>query len=246
MSLFHPLHNIQQFFERIGHYNQNPVRQNDFCQFVHFPESVWPNFFYELKFDSFSLDKMDELLSQMKLPAHLLCIEDDIPPAFFKEFKSNCLQYRTWQSMTYKLVKPIDFDYPSGLEIKTVENLEDFNAWFKVCKSSLFMERNMSYELFKALFQKAEFEFFLASYEKKPVAVSLLFKENNNAGVYFVGSLSEYRKRGFGTAVTAKAMEAGREKGCSQAILQATELGEPVYAKLGFENRGLISIFKFY
>jgi len=50
-----------------------------------------------------------------------------------------------------------------------------------------------------------------------------------------VGTVPEFRGKGYGSAVTLAAMDWAREMGEELAILHATEMGKPVYRRLGFE-----------
>jgi N-acetylglutamate synthase len=50
------------------------------------------------------------------------------------------------------------------------------------------------------------------------------------------GSPPEHRGRGYGRAVTAKAVADGFEAGADLAWLQASQLGQPVYRAMGFRQ----------
>lgn len=76
---------------------------------------------------------------------------------------------------------------------------------------------------------------FTARVDGRPVACSLAFVGGGAVGVYGVGTDPEFRGRGYGSAVTLAGIDWGRERGADLAILHATELGEPVYRRLGFE-----------
>jgi GNAT superfamily N-acetyltransferase len=67
-----------------------------------------------------------------------------------------------------------------------------------------------------------------------PVATSALVVTNGIGGIYFVGTKEKVRKRGYGTMATWAAIEASREQGCDACFLQASELGLPVYERIGF------------
>lgn len=58
------------------------------------------------------------------------------------------------------------------------------------------------------------------------------------AGIYSVGVIPAARGRGIGTAVSLAPCLLAREIGCRHALLNSTQLGEPVYRKLGFETIG--------
>ena len=71
----------------------------------------------------------------------------------------------------------------------------------------------------------------------------MLFVDEEWAGIYCVGTLPEFKKKGYGTAVTQFSMKRGLKRGCKQAVLQATQAGEPIYNKIGLKNRGKIELF---
>lgn len=75
---------------------------------------------------------------------------------------------------------------------------------------------------------------FLGMSEGEPVCSSMLVATGDIAGVYWVATLDRHRGRGLGFAVTAHAMRAGERRGCRIAVLQASPMGFPVYARMGF------------
>jgi ribosomal protein S18 acetylase RimI-like enzyme len=86
---------------------------------------------------------------------------------------------------------------------------------------------------------------FLAYFDGKPVATSLLFVHNNTAGIYYVSTLPAYRNKGMGLIVTIAAMQAAKESGFKNVILQATPLGVKVYKRAGFKEYCHAEIYRF-
>lgn len=55
------------------------------------------------------------------------------------------------------------------------------------------------------------------------------------AGLYGVATRPAFRRRGIGTALCWTVLDEARRKGLRTAVLQASEDGEGVYARLGFQ-----------
>jgi len=68
----------------------------------------------------------------------------------------------------------------------------------------------------------------------RPAATSLRVTTGDVAGIYFVSTLPEFRRRGFGESMTWRAVVDGRRAGCRLSYLQASKMGRPIYARMGF------------
>jgi GNAT superfamily N-acetyltransferase len=77
---------------------------------------------------------------------------------------------------------------------------------------------------------------FLAYVKGDPAACGQLLRPMDVAGAYSIGVHERFRRRGLGAAITAAALAAGRDSGCSIGVLQAIPMGEPVYDRMGFET----------
>ncbi|MFC7192206.1 GNAT family N-acetyltransferase [Halocatena marina] len=70
----------------------------------------------------------------------------------------------------------------------------------------------------------------------RPAATGLLIQSGHVAGVYSIGVVEEFRRRGIGKAMSWEVLRAGREAGCQVGVLQSSEMGSPLYEKMGFET----------
>ena len=57
-------------------------------------------------------------------------------------------------------------------------------------------------------------------------------------GVFDMWVMPKARKQGIGTALAHATCELARQLGCHHVVLNATEMGEPVYRRVGFESMG--------
>lgn len=67
-----------------------------------------------------------------------------------------------------------------------------------------------------------------------PVVSGLGWRTGRTIGVYAIATVPAARRRGHGAAMTARVVTDGLAAGCDVAVLQASEMGRPVYERLGF------------
>ena len=81
------------------------------------------------------------------------------------------------------------------------------------------------------LLDDARFDLWLARAAGEPVATANGFREAGVLGIYAVSTLPAARRRGAATAVTSLAVAAAPDL---PAVLQPSEMAEPLYRRLGF------------
>jgi hypothetical protein len=128
-------------------------------------------------------------------------------------------------------------DPPAGLRIERVRDggqLAAFGATafesfgFPVAGAPLFLhERVMALPSVRA---------FIGSADGATMACALSLASGGVNGIYWVGTLAAARKRGFGEALTWAAVAAAHESGAPLTVLQASVLGQPIYARMGFAH----------
>jgi N-acetylglutamate synthase len=68
----------------------------------------------------------------------------------------------------------------------------------------------------------------------RPTCTAVRFSTRDIAGIYGVSTLPEFRRRGFGAAITYRAAIDGREEGCRESYLQSSPSGRPAYENIGY------------
>ena len=77
---------------------------------------------------------------------------------------------------------------------------------------------------------------FLGWWKGRAVASASLFFAAGVAGIHLVGTLSELRGRGIGTAMTMACVQRASEMNFQLAVLRSSPLGENVYYRIGFRE----------
>lgn len=142
-----------------------------------------------------------------------------------------------------------DYSCADNIKIISVKNKHDLLVWKDVSYDGFEMPDRVrkQYERFVLSFDlstKTPQKLFVAFFDEKPVATSMLFVHEKTAGIYYVSTLPAYRNKGCGLKITQAAMKEAKGAGFKDVILQATPMGLPVYKSAGFREYCQAHIYK--
>jgi GNAT superfamily N-acetyltransferase len=86
-------------------------------------------------------------------------------------------------------------------------------------------------------------DFFTGRYDGEPVATGLGYTSGGVTGIWGIATLPSLRGKGIGSAITRAVVDAGRARGAHATHLWSTELGYPVYRRMGFQHVGNRSVW---
>ncbi len=87
-----------------------------------------------------------------------------------------------------------------------------------------------------ALLQVPDITYYTGFMDGRPVATATRFTSHRIAGVNNVSTIPAYRRRGIGAAMTSRVALDGGAEGCVASFLTASEMGQPVYRRLGYRE----------
>jgi GNAT superfamily N-acetyltransferase len=129
---------------------------------------------------------------------------------------------------------------PAGIELRRVDRREDAADYWRVARAAYasigFPPEIFSFYDDHSGFAADNLSAFLACVDGRPAGIAMTIVTHGVAGIYWVGSTEEARRRGIGRAATAAAVNAGFDLGAEVASLQASPMGEPLYRRMGFET----------
>ncbi|MEU1371549.1 GNAT family N-acetyltransferase [Streptomyces sp. NPDC005803] len=135
---------------------------------------------------------------------------------------------------------------PAGLEIRKVKCAADLTDWVH-CYTAAFGIQAPPEDIERLESARSETSDILVRFsgyvDGRLVGTAALYHHEEIAGIYVVGTLKEYRGRGIGAALTAAALNEGRERGMRTGSLQASRMGTPVYERMGFEEVARYRLF---
>ena len=151
------------------------------------------------------------------------------PPEYFPE-------------MTLKLGKYNPVILPSDIQVKKVDTPQLFRQWLPTAAEGLGFDSQGIEEFVVPLIKEAGLISFLGFYKGEPAATSMVYcdPKTDTAGVYFLSTRPDFRRKGLGSAVTEACLQTAKHAGITHAVLYASAMGQSMYKKLGFRTSQML------
>jgi GNAT superfamily N-acetyltransferase len=190
---------------------------------------VGPDYNYALVFGELPVERLFELADRFFAPGgYAIIVESEMAPELEER-----LRQRDWEMDEEEpamLLAPIPEPPPAltGLNIQLVTDQRGFDdfmlrlPWLRRWVPSLDAALDPDVALF------------VGYVEGEPVAAGRLTCIEGVGEVTSIETLEGHRRRGIGTAMTWAAVSEAARRGCIAIALTATEMGYPVYLRMGF------------
>jgi GNAT superfamily N-acetyltransferase len=122
---------------------------------------------------------------------------------------------------------------PAGFRVVRAETLEELNRLERAASQAYGVPYG---EPDPRWLRHPGVSLYLGYYRDQPVAHGALIVAYGVAGVAYIGTVPQHRRRGFAESLVWRIVHDGRAHGCDAAYLWATPLGRTVYAKMGFDE----------
>jgi len=130
---------------------------------------------------------------------------------------------------------PTHSETPSDLEIRSGRDVFDDHCVVSAEGFGMSLE-TLRGVLTPELADRDDIVFYAGYVGGEPVTSSAGVLHDSSVTVVNVATLPQHRGRGYGGAMTMATVVDGGERGCDAAFLQSSEMGFPVYKRLGFET----------
>ena len=126
---------------------------------------------------------------------------------------------------------------PHGHEIRAIVDAQGLSDHADVLAAGFGMPREWAAAFaVEALLRMPGITFYVGYQDDVAVTAGLGSRTGRTIGVYNIATVESARRRGLGAAMTMRVVDDGAAAGCDVAILQASEMGQPVYERLGFRT----------
>jgi GNAT superfamily N-acetyltransferase len=126
---------------------------------------------------------------------------------------------------------------PAGVEIRPVANPAAMDDHVRAAAAGFGMDEPLARAFIgDDLWQRPGCAVYVATLEGKAVASGFGLRSGRTIGVYTIATAPAARGRGIGEAMTRRVVNDGAVEGCDVAALQASDMGLPIYERIGFRD----------
>jgi len=156
-------------------------------------------------------------------------------------------EVETMPVMAVQLDQLSVFDEPPGLAIEEVQGPAALGEWVRCYAPSFGLPPDSAEAMVRVEAARLDPAGILVRLAGRMggriVGTAALHDRHGVAGVYAVSTARGFRRQGIATALSAAALNIGREWGLRIGTLQATPEGEPVYRQMGFTTVSRYRLF---
>jgi ribosomal protein S18 acetylase RimI-like enzyme len=138
---------------------------------------------------------------------------------------------------------PTDLRLPSGFTLEPVDDPSTLRSWCGFIDQAVVAEALFAWGQTLGFAPDREIVHFLGRMEGRAVATATLVLGGGVAGIYNVMTVPDLQRRGIGALMTVRPLEMARARGYHLGVLQSSQMGYPLYRRLGFEDYCRIAIY---
>lgn len=139
---------------------------------------------------------------------------------------------------------------PNGFSVRRISTQAELDSWVHLLGGGFGegqVEARWVGDMYARIgLDNPEWHHFLGTLDGEPVATATMLYGAGVAGLYFVYTAPDYRRRGIGAAMTVVPLKQASDDGLKAAVLGASTMGRPVYERLGFREYCRIGIFEWW
>lgn len=237
-----PTESFKDFCELCAQYLGGETQSNDYYIAYKSPGSFW----YNRNFiESSDTDKIVESVNKIK---------SQIPKGFpfivsYTKYDDSDIADKTLLKEGYPLFvnqTGMNFDLSKDFPVVNDENIvmigyDRIEDWSKTVSTAFGKPEDLN--SFRAVSKSGEVRIYAYTENDEIIGTAMTYTKNGNCGIHEVSVLGSHRGRGIAKKLILKTLLDAKNEGAKVASLQASALGEPLYASIGFETVSIVSTY---
>ncbi|MDN5214762.1 GNAT family N-acetyltransferase [Fulvivirgaceae bacterium BMA12] len=233
------INNLFELWRFIGTGTKSFHRRKGY-EYVMSPELSWPNTIFGINGELADFQSMYQSIEKGKLPLSIAFSGDAL---LEKQLSDHHFVPKSTVKGMYLNLSSISKPANHFSAIEKVDS-EEKAVEFAAIASGSFGYKVAPAVILPLIDMAPKIKLFIASHEGVFSNCGLLFLDSNGiSGLHMIGTLPDCRGLGLGKIMTHKLLYEAFENTSRQVVLVASEAGERIYSKMGFEVSGALNIY---
>ncbi|UTW65749.1 GNAT family N-acetyltransferase [bacterium SCSIO 12643] len=231
----HIVENLFELWDFVGQQNQTLV-QTEHWNYIDLKDSDWPKRVYRVQNETEVYVQIKSEYIARKIPG-LVTVPEKLPVGV--ELGTVAVRQK---NMALRL--SVNQDYTQDIHIQKVESNAQAVLFAKTASQSF--GYYVDHEIIQNLIDSTD-TIRLYGYVKDEVwlGCGILFIDSKGyAGLHMIGTIPEGRGQGIGHKMTTYLLAEAQSALCPYVVLHASQMGERIYSRLGFETYGVLETYK--
>jgi GNAT superfamily N-acetyltransferase len=191
-----------------------------------------------------NVDAIDLYFTHKGRPYCLLTLQELVPAAAAQLAHLGYVQAETLPAMWLEGIPRRLRDRPENLQVSLVDTPADLETFKYILSRVFFMPRSeVDLVLGDKALEAKHVHHYLGTLGDIPVSTATVVLDGTLAGIWNVGTLREYTRRGIGAEMMHHAMADALNLGYSESMLLASPEGLPLYEHLGYTTLATVNTF---
>lgn len=186
------------------------------------------------------LERAQEFFTRNQIDRYMVWFDEGVDT-------STWLTHLTHSGLVYDAGSPLlaldmnagfgDAPLPASFHIESVGDMGGLDLWARTSAAGFNFSPEITegkIELWTSYGLKGPMEFFIGFEGDEPVTTAAVRYTPDVADLVVISTVERARGKGYGGAITRAAALAGKARGYRYAVLSASNMGKPVYERLGF------------
>ncbi len=210
----------------------------------HVPLFNGAGLFYERLFNNYTLAAIDAYFAARQRPYSLITLDGLVEDAYERLQRLNCYEVESTPAMW--LDGPPQRWQPasSDLWVSHVQTLTELDSFRSVLSKVFFISQSEACLIMgEKVLDVSYVRHYLAWLNGVPTATASLVLSGDVAGIWNVGTLPEYRRRGIAAGLMHRATADAAALGYPATMLLSSAEGLPLYERLGYKTISTMRMF---
>lgn len=242
-------HNLYAFYDQVAQCKGIYAESQDSWAVIRNHPGIWPRIIYRVSADLFQNEQSHELIEKMQsghYPEVLIATDENIAQMDPFLRAQGFYPFMAWKGMAREYTGEMQAsELPDNMQIVTLDLPQDREQWASIVSNELIAPTLFDKALIESLRERPGIELYLLKYNGQGVSTLLAYDSGDSTGLYLIATDRNFQRKGLGHLLVQQIVRKVSQQSKKPVILHATQKGEGLYAKSGFQPCSQFFLYRY-